>query len=141
MDKLKILHDWYAKVWLEQDFSAIGSYFTPDSETDGMSQGLSLRPDDFAELIPAVMQVIVDPSFEVVRAFETDDWLWVLLVVRARARNDLHPVEITGQVTMRFDGDRIAEAYNHYDFVAFFEQIGALPEHTMALCLSGERLG
>jgi hypothetical protein len=41
---------------------------------------------------------------------------------------------------MRYEGDRIAEAYNHFDMISFFEQLGAFPPETMALCMSGERL-
>lgn len=41
---------------------------------------------------------------------------------------------------LRFEGDLFAEAYNHFDMIAMFEHLGALPPETMALCLSGERL-
>jgi hypothetical protein len=43
-------------------------------------------------------------------------------------------------MAIRFEGDRFAEAYNHFDMLTMFENLGALPPETLALCLSGERL-
>ena len=74
------------------------------------------------------------------RAVETGDWLWMLVQVTGISAQDGRDLSFTGQVAMRFEGDKIAEAYNHFDFISFFEQIGALPEETIALCLSGEQL-
>ena len=140
MHKLEVLQEWYNRVWLNGDYGAIGEFFTAESRPEGIMQGLALMPEDFAELIPAIMARVMEPSFEVLRFIEAGDWIWVLMVLRAKGRADGHPIEVTGQLSVRFEGDLIAEAYNHYDFIAFFEQLGALPENTMALCLSGEAL-
>ncbi len=141
MTKLQILQDWYDRVWIGGDLAAIGAYFTPDVQAAGVMPGLDLRPADFAELVPALMRMVAEPAFEVLRHIETEDWLWALIRFRARSAQTLAPVDVTGQIAVRFEGGRIAEAYNHTDMLSFFEQIGGLPADTMALCLMGNQLG
>lgn len=140
MTKLDILNAWFARVWIAGDYAAIETFFTPDSAASGVMRGLDLRPADFAELIPALMRFIESPAVDVLRSMETDDWLWVLARITATAAQSGAPVDFTAQIAMRFEGERIAEAYNHVDLVSLLEQLGALPAETLALCLSGERL-
>lgn len=140
MSKLDILNAWFGRVWIGGDLAAIGDFFTANSSAAGVMRGLDMRPEDFAELIPALMRMIAEPQVEVLRHIETDDWLWVLIRVSATSVTTGAPVEFTAQISMRFEADRIAEAYNHVDLISFLEQMGALPAETLALCLSGERL-
>lgn len=140
MSKLDILNAWFGRVWIGGDLAAIGDFFTPNSAASGVMRGLDMRPEDFAELIPALMRMIDTPQVEVLRHIETDDWLWVLMRITATSAHSGATVEFTAQISMRFEGDRIAEAYNHFDLLSFLEQMGALPAETLALCLSGERL-
>jgi len=44
-------------------------------------------------------------------------------------------------VFCRFKDGQIVEAYNSFDFVGFFEQLGLLPESTIAICMSGQPIG
>ncbi|MDD8023756.1 MAG: nuclear transport factor 2 family protein [Paracoccaceae bacterium] len=140
MSKLALLHDWFERVWIGGDLAAIPQFFTEDSRAAGVMRGLDLGPQEFTELIPALLNLIEAPTATILRHIETDDWLWALLVVHAKSAATLEPMEFTAQVSMRYEGDRIAEAYNHFDMISFFEQLGAFPPETMALCLSGERL-
>ncbi|MDF2143126.1 nuclear transport factor 2 family protein [Paenirhodobacter sp. CAU 1674] len=140
MSKLTLLNDWFERVWVGGDLAAIPQFFTEDSRAAGVMRGLDLGPQEFAELIPALLSLIEDPSATVLRHIENRDWLWALLLVRAKSAETLEPIEFTAQVAMRYEGERIAEAYNHFDMISFFEQLGAFPPETMALCMSGERL-
>ena len=140
MDKLAFLQNWFQRVWIDGDLDAIGEFFTPNSQAAGVMQGLDLRPEDFEELIPALMRMMSAPTVTILRHLETEDWLWALLVVRAKTADTLSPIEFTAQVAMRFDNGRIAEAFNHFDLLSFFEQLGVLPPEAMALFLSGESL-
>lgn len=140
MEKLAILQDWFSRVWIGGDLAAIGAFFTEEALASGVMPGLELQRDDFAELIPALMRMIVEPRVEIPRWFEGGDWLWVLMRIQAKSAQNLAPIDFTAQISMRFEGNRIAEAYNHFDLIAFLEQVGALPPETMALCLSGEHL-
>lgn len=141
MDKLSFLQDWYQKVWIEGDMGAIEAFFDPDSVANGLMRDLQVGPEDFRALVPAILRLVRDQVVRIERHVETDDWLWALIVVEARAARTMKPVRIDGQVMMRFEGGKIAEAFNHFDYITFFEQVELMPADTMALCFSGEVLG
>ncbi len=71
---------------------------------------------------------------------EGDNRLWALVTVRANCARTMAPVRFSGQVMMRVEGGKITEAFNHFDFLTFFEQLDLLPANTFALCLSGDNL-
>lgn len=140
MTKLDLLKDWYQRVYIEGDLDAISEYFAPRSIANGLMAELQVGPDDFRELVPTVMRLIREPSVAIDAHLDSGDWLWALVTVRAKSAQSMAPVEFSGQVMMRVENGRIAEAFNHFDFITFFEQLELLPPHTFALCLSGETL-
>ncbi|MDV7272146.1 hypothetical protein RYZ20_14720 [Thioclava sp. A2] len=140
MSRLQIVREWFDEVWIRQELDALGRYFVDENAAQGV-RGLDLRPEDFRELVPAMRRMIASPVIEILKHFESADWLWVLVQVAGKCPRSAAPIEFSGQMAIRFSGDQIAEAYNHFDFIGFFEQAGALPPETMALCLSGETLG
>ena len=138
--KTEILQEWFTRVWIGGDLSAIDAFFVPKPVASGLMTGLDMQPAEFKELIPALHSLLVAPEISVARMIETGDWLWILVTVRAKAAHTQDPVEFSGQMAIRFEGDRFAEAYNHFDMLTMFENLGALPPETLARCLSGERL-
>lgn len=140
MTKLDLLDDWYRRVWVESDLDAIDSFFTPRSVASGLMDELQVGPEDFREFVPAVMRLIREPVVMIDTHMDTGDWLWALVTISAKSAKSMTPVKFSGQVMMRVENGKIAEAFNHFDFITFFEQLELLPPHTVALCLSGERL-
>lgn len=141
MTKLDLLRDWFRRVWVEGEVAATAEYFAPGAPTGGVISGTAIAPQDFADLVPALRQHLLHPEIAILRHIEADDCLWALVEVRAQSVRDLAPVRCDGQVTVRITGGRIAEAYAHLDLVALFEGLGFLPPDTLALCLTGERIG
>jgi hypothetical protein len=139
MSRIASMQAWFQRVWVDQDLEGIEDSFTHRDAAGGL-RGLDLRPEDFRELVPAMRALFDAPKITVLRAVETDDWLWILLQVDGVGVPTGEALSFTGQVALRFEGEKIAEAYNHFDFISFFEQLGALPPETIALCLSGETL-
>ncbi len=141
MSKIEVLNDWFQRVWIAGEIEAIPGFFSGGGRASGVMSGLQMGPEDFAALIPAMRARVRDLSVEVVRALEQDDWLWTLQIVRGTSAADGHALEFSGQLALRFEGEKFAEAFNHYDMIAVFEQLGQMPPETLALCLSGESLG
>ncbi len=139
--RLAILQDWYRRVWGEGDLDAIDALFAPRAGADGIMPDGQVGPEDFRALVPAFHALARDISFTFDRAVDNGDWLWAQLTVDALGAHDMRPIRASGQVMMRFDGARIAEAYNCFDFLTFFTAAGLLPEDAFLLLLSGERLG
>lgn len=140
MTKIEILNDWFQRVWIKGEVEAIPDFFTTGSRARGVMPGLEMGPEDFAELIPAMHRRVADFSVEVVHFIEQGDWLWTLQIIRGRAQDSDRMLEFTGQLAIRFEGEKMAEAFNHYDLIAAFEQLGQMPQDTLGLCLMGETL-
>ena len=122
------LKAWFEKVWVNGDVDAVDEFFSPDGHAEGMMTGFEIGPDDFKELVPAVRAHLRDLTISVDRSLASGEWFWALVRLNAKSAATLEPVMIGGQVMMRVGPDgKIVEAFNNFDFIAFFEQIGALP--------------
>jgi len=141
MTNLDILREWYRRVWIEGDLSAIDTYVAPSGGAEGIMADGQVSAEDFRAFVPAMRAHVREPSFEIARSIECGEWVWAHLVVRATTARGLDPITVTGQVACRIVDGRIAEAYNAFDFIPFFEQAGLLPRDAFLLLLSGERLG
>ncbi|MEX1663511.1 nuclear transport factor 2 family protein [uncultured Thioclava sp.] len=141
MTRLDDIHLWLNAVWGEGRLDLIKPLFVERAEAMGIMDGLNLGPDEFLEFVPAFRTHLRDMKISILRSFEAGDWVWTLLKVEGVATALGTPVAATGQLAMRFEGDKVAEAYNSFDAISIFEQLGMLPPETVALCLSGEKFG
>ena len=141
MTKLELLQDWYRRVWVEADLSAIDDYFAPSAGANGFMPDGQVGVEDFRALVPALLVLVRDLEIDIERSLEIDDWLWTQIVVRATTAHGVERIEARGQVMVKVANGKITEAYNCFDFITFFEQAGLLPQDAFMLLLSGERLG
>lgn len=140
MTNLELLQDWYNRVWVEADLDAIDTYFAPRAGADGIMPDGQVGVEDFKALVPALLALIRDLSIDIERSHEVGDWLWTQIVVKASTAHGIDPIHARGQVMVRIEDGKIAEAYNCFDFITFFEQAGLLPQDAFMLLLSGEKL-
>lgn len=141
MDRIDRLRAWYQRVWIDEDLAAIDDFFAPRTGADGIMPDGQVGAEDFRALVPAFRALVRDLRIEIDHWREGGDWLWAQITAHALPAQGTIPIRAQGQVMLRFDGDRIAEAYNIFDFLTLFSQIGLLPEDAFLLLLSGERLG
>lgn len=137
MTPLELLQQWYDRVWVKQDLDAIDELFTPDTEAQGVMD-FGVGPDDFRVLAEALLAQLEIEEIRFDRTVELGDWIWATFTTHAVSLANRAPVHSTGQIMARVKDDRIVEAYNQVDFLTCFEQLGYLPQDTLALCLSGE---
>jgi len=140
MTPTETLKIWYDRVWMQADLAAIDDLFTPETHAEGM-MAFSIGPEDFKALVPAFLAQIEAPNFRFDKVVECGDWVWAHISVHATAAGTEHPVVTSGQIMARVVDGRIVEAYNQFDFLTLLEQLGYLPQDSLALCLSGEGVG
>ncbi len=141
MSHLALLNDFYKTAWIDGDIAAIDRYFTARTEAHGMMGEGEVGPEDFKVLIPAFRAGIRDITVRYNRVVEMGDWLFAHVTAEALTANGLDPVRASGMCMMRVENGLVAEAYNSFDFLSFFEQMGQLPNEALALLLSGETIG
>lgn len=140
MKGVELLEAWYERVWEQGDLSAIDEYFDISGAASGLMTEFATELADFQALVPAVLHGLRGVNFEILDSMELGDQAWARVRLTAKCARDMKPVSISGQVMIRTCDDKICEAHNCFDFVSYFEQMGNLPQDTLALCLAGEIL-
>jgi len=141
MDRVARLDEWYRRVYLEGEFGAVAALFTENMQEQGLMPGMEVDPGDIQVFAMALSQLVEEPNLHIVKAVESDDWLCALIETEGRRRSDGKLIRIMCQLMARYEGDRIAEAYNSFDFIHLFEELGLLPEHSIAIGMSGQKIG
>lgn len=141
MDRVSKLEEWYHQVYLQGELDAVETLFTEKTRAAGLMADAQVGPEDIRVFAMALMHMVDAPRFRIAKAVEAGDWLAALIETEAIRADTGKPIRVIGQLMARFEGDQIAEAYNNFDFVSFFEQMDLLPEHSLALGMSGQRIG
>lgn len=140
MGRIERLEAWYRQVYIEGDLDAVDTIFTDDMKEQGLMPGMQVDPGEIRVFAEALVHLVEDPSIRIVKAVEAGDWLCALIETDSKRPSDGRPVRVMGQLMARFEGDRIAEAYNSFDFIHLFEQLDLLPEHSVALGMTGQKI-
>lgn len=141
MANTDILREWYSRVWEQGDISAIDELFVPDTLAKGIVPDMELGVDELKFLVATIQEMITPPKVRIDKLVEHGDWVAGFMTLQAETLDARTPIEVGAMVFCRFRDGRIVEAYNSFDFVGFFEQLDLLPENTIALCMSGQRIG
>lgn len=131
-----LLHRWFEEVWNKGRAEAIDELFAEDGIAHGLSDdtGAPLRgPAGFREFhknfrsaFPDIIVTVEDTVAEgdkvvarcSVRAVHTGEGLGFAATKR--------PMEITGIAITRIKDGKIVEAWNNFDFMSMFRQLGAI---------------
>ncbi|WP_170324849.1 ester cyclase [Ruegeria arenilitoris] len=140
MSHADILRNWYAEVWENGNVDAIDQFFAPDTMAEGLIPEMQVGADDFRDLVMAFRHVLGDIKVELPKIIEDGDWVSGILHVSTTRADNGAPLQATGSVIARFKDDRMVEAYNQFDFISLFEQLGQFPQDTLPVCMTGQRL-
>ena len=140
MANTDILREWYSRVWEQGDISAIDELFVPDTLAKGIVPDMELGVDELKFLVATIQEMITPPKVRIDKLVEQGDWVAGFMTLQAETLDARTPIEVGAMVFCRCRDGRIVEAYNSFDFVGFFEQLDLLPENTIALCMSGQRI-
>ncbi len=135
-DNVALVRRWFEEVWNKGREEAIDEMFDAEGVAHGLTDesGAELRGPAhfrvfhrrFREAFPGV-EVVVDD------AISEGDKVAARCTVRGRHEGDSlgfaatkQPVEFTGMTFARVRGGKIVEAWNNFDFMSMFRQLGAL---------------
>lgn len=138
--KTEILTQWYDQVWQQGNPDAIAHLFRQDATARGLMPNLALKTQDFQEFVTAMLEVIRPPKVQILHCVEQGDLLAALVRFETQTVDRSRNITTAGSVFVRFDERTMVEAYNTMDFLGMLEQIGTVPQNTLALALTGARL-
>lgn len=135
-DNASVIRRWFEEVWNKGREGAIDELFDEEGVAHGLADktGSPLRGREgfkpffrrFREAFPEIEVVVEDTVSE-------GDKVAARCTVRGRHRGDTlgikatdSPVEFDGICIVRISGGKIVEAWNNFDFMSMFQQLGAL---------------
>ena len=140
MDNRTFLETWYRRVWFEEDLSAIDDMMAPKAPVNGIDKTQRIGPEDFKTFTATLLKLICDTNIVMEEFIEDGERVSVLMNISANCRKTGTPLNFSGIAMGQIKDGKILYAHNYIDFITMFEQLGQLPDATLAQCLSGHRL-
>ena len=136
----ELLTTWFRRVWQEENAEAIDEMYA-GGKVAGLGSQVLLTPTDFRQFHGAMLAMLAEVHITIDKCVEDDTWTSALCTLRAKNRITGTPVVLTGTVWCRIEHGKIQEAYNHFDFISLWEQLGLIPGGSFERALQGQSLG
>ena len=123
--KSTLLHRWFEEVWNQNQEDSIDKLMTTESNTHGIvapeqpkgAPGFKIFYRGFKDQFENIHLDVKD-------VISQDDMECALTEVTARHRETGKNVKFSGLCMVRVEDGKIAEAWNHYDFLGLYQQLG-----------------
>ena len=135
-DNVALVRRWFEEVWNKGRAEAIDELFDEEGVAHGLADeaGAPLRgPTGFKPFFRSFRGAFPEVEVVVEDTVSEGDKVAARCSVRGRHRGDTlgfkatdSPVEFDGICIVRLRGGKIVEAWNNFDFMSMFRQLGAL---------------
>jgi hypothetical protein len=140
LTKEQTLENFFKRVWLDVDASAIDEMFKPDGTASGLGDQVLIGPEGFKVFHNSLCTLLKNINTTIDKCIEEGDWISVLINIDAQVKTSGQSVSFSGSCYGKIVDGIITEAYNNIDFMGLFCQLGLLPEDCFATGLSGCRI-
>lgn len=137
---LEVVKQWFHDLWERADAAAINALSQSDTVIHGAITDLGATRNDYSDMVMALNGLLNNITFEYITPLEQGDLVAAQLLVRAQAPRSNTPIRFSGQFIARVTEGKLAEITATIDYMKMFEQLGQIPEESLAICLTGERL-
>jgi|KBSMisStandDraft_5_1062788.scaffolds.fasta_scaffold1656897_1 predicted ester cyclase len=123
--KSTLMYRWFEEVWNQNMEASIDKLMTDDSSVHGI-----VAPDQpkgaagFKTFYHSFKNQFENIHVDVKDVVSQDDMESAFTEVTATHRDTGKPVKFSGQCMIRVQDGKIAEAWNHYDFLNMYQQLG-----------------
>lgn len=136
----ELLETWLERVWSNEDQSAIDELFHPEGDVAGLGQPDLVGPEEFKKFQSSLCKLLANIEISIIKYIESDTWSSALCTLNAVSRRNGDPIYISGTIFVRIENGQIQEAYNNFDFMSMWEQLGLLPPDSFGQGLNGKKL-
>jgi predicted ester cyclase len=120
-----LLFKWFDKVWNKGDENAIDELMTPESNAKGiLADDQPKGPAGFKIFFNDFRSQFHDIKIDVEDVLSQDDFEVARTSVSAVHTASGKPVTFSGMCMVKVDQGKIAEAWNNYDFLNMYQQLG-----------------
>jgi predicted ester cyclase len=123
--KSTLLHQWFNEVWNQNQEDSIDKLMTTESNAHGIiAPDQPKGPDGFKLFYRGFKDQFENIHITVKDVICQDDMECAHTEVTATHRETGKNVKFSGLCLARIEGGKIAEAWNHYDFLDMYQQLG-----------------
>lgn len=124
--KSTVIYNWFQKVWTEGQAGKIGDFLTENSighnaQPDGTA---THGREEFRQFYEGFRSQFKDIHITVQDVIAQDDMETAICDVQATFIPTNTPTNFSGICAVRIENGKIAEAWNHFDFLKMYKQIG-----------------
>lgn len=140
MNKLETLELWYREIWQNGNLAVIDEVFAPGKIASLPLPGDMATREEFAEFLAAAQMLLTDITPVITQSVEQGDRLAAVVTVHAKRADNGQPVLAASHIMARFENGKIVEKHTLLDLMSLFEQLGQLPQDSVAICMTGQCL-
>lgn len=137
-DRTGLIREFFDTVWSRGRAQEAERFFAGDAEACGFLPDLALTPGDFETFAAMVQMQVADIDAEIAHVVESGDWIAAMVVFTGKVVRTGQPLRVAGQVMMEIRDGRIHSAFNNFDMISLFVQIGVLPPEVVERALGGD---
>ncbi|MDE4131577.1 nuclear transport factor 2 family protein [Phaeobacter sp. QD34_3] len=137
---LEIVKHWFHELWEEADTAAIQALAQSGTKMHGPISDLGTPHSDYGEVVRALNNLLQNIVFEYANPIEQGEWIAFQLIVNADSVATGQSLRFSGHISARVTDGQVAEIFSTMDYMTMFEKLGQLPEESLPICLTGERL-
>ncbi len=137
----ELIQAFYDRIWVAGALDEAQEFFDFEAEASGLMPDLAIGAAEFHEFVEALLSQLKVRRVTLEKTVEQGEWITVMASFEAIVLATGQPISGGGMLMTRIVDGKIREAYNCMDFMGFFEKLGLLPEHSLELCMTGQRLG
>lgn len=133
MAEAEFMHRWFEEVWNNQNEAAVDEMFAEDGIGYGLGSENIVGPEQFKVFHRAFVSAYPDLRVTVEDTVVEGDKIATRCRVTGTHRGagigvaaTDQPVDFTGMVIVRVQDGKIVEAWNEFNFMAMYQQVGAL---------------
>jgi len=122
--KSTLSYRWFQEVWNEGREDLIDNLMTEQSIVHGIAEGQSKGAEAFRSFYRNFKNQFRDIRVDIQEALSQDNLECALTNVTATHKETGTKVSFSGLCMVKYEEGKIAEAWNHYDFLSMHQQLG-----------------
>jgi predicted ester cyclase len=119
-----VVFSWFQKVWNQSDRDAIDQLLAKDVVVNGLGEEPIKDIEGFKQFYDIFRSQLKDISVNVEDDIQQDDIESALCTVKAIDIASNKNVNFSGLCLVKIVDNKIAEAWNHFDFLTMYQQKG-----------------
>lgn len=140
MTKFELIKEFFEEIWTKGNLELVEQRIPDTFKVEGLRGEEEFPRSEFPDLVETIRGLTGPLTYEFTHFQESDDWITFRFIGRGDGPDGATPISVPGIMMSRIENDRIVENHTQFDYLVLFEQLGRLPQDTLAMLMSGQTL-